>query len=97
MLTKRTFLTLRFIVTTSCLAIFLIAAPVCSAPGGEKKSLKASTEESLVDRGDKKEKDGTTKGKKSLKKKAAKKAGTAAVLGVAGKKVVSAVKPDDGK
>jgi len=47
-----------------------------------------------VGQGEKKEKGGDAKGNKSQKKKAVKKVGTAAVVGVAGKKVTSTIELD---
>jgi hypothetical protein len=79
----------------SLMAILLLSisfwgtAPAWSAPGDKEQVLKKSTDKDILDL----EKPETgEKGKKSVKKKAVKKAGTAAAVGVVGKKATSGVK-----
>ena len=68
---------------------YLSASPAWSAPGDKKPEIQKPGDKDAKGPGDLK--DGS-KGKESVKKKAIKKAGTAAAVGVAGAKVKSGVK-----
>ena len=74
-----------FILITFCLG----AAPAWSAPSDKKTEIQKPVDKDVIQPGNLE--DGV-KGKDSVKKKAVKKAGTAAAIGVAGTKVQSGVK-----
>ena len=71
------------------LTAYLGVTPACSAPVDKKTEIQKPADKSKKELGDLK--DGS-KGKEPVKKKVVKKAGTAAVVGVAGGMVTSGVK-----
>ncbi len=77
------------IISCFMIAAFLFVTPAWSVPGKKKDNIKNPTEDSLLDLDDKK---GEGKSKNKMKKKIVKKAGTAAAVGVATKKVSSGIK-----
>lgn len=83
-MTKKILSTICSISTLILLTGYLTATPAWSAPGDKKPSIQKSTGKGSKELGERKDGD---KGKKSLKKKVAKKAGAAAVIGVAATKL----------
>ena len=88
-MTKKLFPTICSIATVILLTGSFAVLPAWSAPGDKKTSIQKPADKSSKELGKLKNSD---KGKKSVKKKVVKKAGTAAVIGVAATKVKSGAK-----
>lgn len=88
-MTKKLLSTICSISTLILLTGYFTATPAWSAPGDKKTSIQKPADKGGKELGERK---GGDKGKKSVKKKIARKAGAAAVVGVAATKVKSGVK-----
>lgn len=86
---KKSFSILCSVSTLVLITAYMGVTPAWSAPGDKKPEIQNPTDKGASEPVDLK--DGN-KGKKPVKKKAVKKAGTAAAVGVAGAKVTSGVK-----
>jgi hypothetical protein len=88
-MTKKLLSTICSISTAILLTGYFVVPPAWSAPGDKKPSIQKPADKNSKELGERKNSD---KGKESVKKKVVKKAGTAAVIGVAATKVKSGAK-----